>query len=906
MKERRGKQKNLNNLNIKNCTLILLFLLIIKLMAHSMIFRSPLNLLKSPGDSLDLFLRFIDSRLKQKYFNYVHERSLTIIKILDLLIILGSATMIGYFLISLASNQGYEALSFKLTIILTAISFIVTLTFIGLSIWLHYFKLIYSDLLLCVINTFSVVFLFEINVNNPALDQNPTLYFSYCYRFGLMNLMFVICYKTWFLKVFQVCFGSIYFQIRLSFTDPWSIAYNMILTAFCCFLFYFLEKQDKLAFKKMIESEKQNKSWKKILNTFPEGIAISKEDKNLVFINNSLKQLLNENEEENLKQVLFFQLKKKNPPNNSLSKFSSRESYQSANALFHNITKDKEDKELTLNEIFEAYANKMNAHQSLEKLERQKSFKLSFTGKMSMKVPKIEKNKFETFLSKLNDKFLEIKISTFTYESTGNAYIIIISDISENLKLRMLEDNKAFKNSLFASFTHEFRTPLNAFFLLSKTLLLQDSISETIKNEIIDPIVFNAEILHNLINTISDFVSINMQTFKLQKSILKFKDFMIENIKILSCLAKARDLKTELKLGRTLPDDIYTDENRIKQILFQFYSNALKFTTSGSIKVSAKVSKSSKDRIIISVKDTGIGMNEKDMGNLYRVINQHIDYMNYERIAGSAGASLGLTISNKIAKKLDKKPSSGIGFKNVFGKGMKFFFGIKNTQSSKKVSHLNLLRLSKTISLKKDGLKLGTTKLEVYSVENQSNLNSHENEEDGGRVNFSCLYKFPNARFINNKLGPLEDEKTMVDQENEKMKDCDHEPILIVDDDEFNIMAVTMLLKMNNMKCLAARNGELAIELIEEQCKIRENCCKRFSLILMDLNMPVLNGIEASKQLNQRFEENRLPWMPIVMCTAYGNDQALEEKFDSGIVEVVHKPIKFEVLRKVIEKWMKI
>lgn len=201
-----------------------------------------------------------------------------------------------------------------------------------------------------------------------------------------------------------------------------------------------------------------------------------------------------------------------------------------------------------------------------------------------MALPKNEKNRAESFITKLGEKFLEVKLSKFTYASHAKVYIIIISDVTENFKIRIMEDNQAFKNSLFASFTHEFRTPLNAMFLLSKTLMLHPNISEEIKNDVIDPIFFNAEILHNLINTISDFVAINLKTFKIYKNCFDLQETMKESVKVLKCLAKARKLEIDLKLSPSLPNQIYSDENRLKQILFQFYSNALKFTTSGNLK----------------------------------------------------------------------------------------------------------------------------------------------------------------------------------------------------------------------------------------------------------------------------------------------------------------------------------
>ena len=938
-------------------------------MAPSFSLKSPLMLFKSSMNSVNIMLRFIDARLKQKYFDYMHERSLTIIKILDVLIIVGSVTVIIYLILDLISGQGYESLDYDITLIVTIVAIVVIVIFIGLSIYLHYFKRIYSDILLCIINTFSIVFLFEINFDSPNLQEQPTLYFSYCYRFGLMNLMFVICYKSWLYKVFEVLFWLVYFNIRLEFNDPYSVIYNIILTLFCCSLFYFLEKQDKLAFKKMVESEKQNKSWKKILNTFPEGIVIVKEDKNIIYTNPSIKQLLNLNEtdDEKLKQVLFFQIKRKGP-SVSYSKFSN-ESNPSNNFLVNNL----KDKETSLNEIFDDFIFKRgtgtnNNKPSYEKLEKQKStiinnthmLKRALHSQISMKAQKTDKAKFEAFLSRLNDKVFEVKLSKFTYESSGQAYILILSDVTENFKLRMLEDNKAFKSSLFCSFTHEFRTPLNALFLLTKTLLLHDTIPETMKTEIIDPIIFNAEILHNLINTISDYAAMNMHNFKLQKNGFDFKEFMRENVRILTCLAKARNLQTELKLSRTLPDELYSDENRIKQILFQLYSNALKFTTTGSIKVSAKLSKTATDRIIISVKDSGIGISEKDSANLYKAINQQIDYMmNYERLAGSAGASLGLTVSNQIAKRLDKKPSTGIGFKSVAGKGTKFYFSIKNSQTSKKVSYLNLLKIAKNVSSKKESsFKKDHIEHNIVSDKTDLTRKMTESEEEENKIKFNKIYLFPEAKFlcpdspkfmsskrfvinkinafcsetnslvhksseipINNdtneanvisrtyKIGEIHKIDTMINgtidgKTDEANKQCQHEPILIVDDDEFNIMAITMLLKMKNYSCLAARNGQLAIELIEEQCKIRENCCKAFSLILMDLNMPILNGIEASKRLNQSFEDHKLPWMPIIMCTAYGKEAEVGERYDSGIVEIINKPLKVEVLTKLLERWI--
>lgn len=342
--------------------------------------------------------------------------------------------------------------------------------------------------------------------------------------------------------------------------------------------------------------------------------------------------------------------------------------------------------------------------QSIEKLERQKSFtvKTKFVPQLTMQnnLPKnlANKKKMELFTSKYGEKTLEIKLSSIIYESQ-QSIIIIINDITEGMRLRMLEDSKAYKNSLFSSFAHEFRTPLNGLFLMSNTLLMQEDIDIDIKNSLIKPIYYNAEMLLNLTNAVSDYTLMCLGTFKLHKKPFKLKEFFLQSIEFLSYLAHMRNIKVEMRFDEDLPEEIVSDESRIKQILFQLYSNALKFTSTGCITTKVKRDLTNPNKIIVSVKDTGIGMTDKDMQNLHKNINGELDYINYEKTShGSAGASLGLTVSQQIAKKLDFKPRIGIQFKSIFSEGSKFYFSIRNRSIQKKVSYLNLIELTKTVS----------------------------------------------------------------------------------------------------------------------------------------------------------------------------------------------------------------
>lgn len=521
-------------------------------------------------------------------------------------------------------------------------------------------------------------------------------------------------------------------------------------------------------------------------------------------------------------------------------------------------------------------------------------------------------------------------MTTFSYESQ-NGVIVIISDITEGIKLRMHEENKSFKNSLFSSFTHEFRTPLNALFLMSKTLLIQDTLSDEIKLGFIKPIYYNAEILFNLVNAISDYALMTLGKFKLEKSNFKVKEFFHETVEILQFLGKQKKLDVIMEFGPDLPDEIFSDAKRIKQVLFQLYSNALKFTFSGSIRISIEFINKPLEKILVSVADTGIGMTEKALNDLQKAISSHIDYMNYEKItSGSAGASMGLTVSNQIVKKLDYKPSTGIQFKSELNKGSTFSFCIKNKLLSSKVSRLSLFKANlSSKGEERDGSKTSKhylkltidenyrrteQKIRHSSLDNEIQLkiqretstpiplgqNILNSSHFSGETNQIYFVPSDDRLIVNPPKITLNHKSRFCSNNTQESNNCVHAPVLIVDDDEFNIMALSLLLKSKKIESLAARNGKIAIELIEQECNERKGCCEGFKLIFMDLNMPIMNGNEAIKTLNKNFNDGILPKMPIIVCTAYGDNQ----KIEGEIEEFTTKPLKVEIVNKLIKKWI--
>ena len=141
----------------------------------------------------------------------------------------------------------------------------------------------------------------------------------------------------------------------------------------------------------------------------------------------------------------------------------------------------------------------------------------------------------------------------------------------------------------------------------------------------------------------------------------------------------------------------------------------------------------------------------------------------------------------------------------------------------------------------------------------------------------------------------------------DKMVICRHPKILIVDDEEFNILGMQLLLSKKNIKADSAKNGEEAIEKIKNDYNRRKFCsCKQYSIIFMDVNMPVINGYEATKVLKNLMRKNEIPQIFIIACTAYDSPSEKLNCKLSGMDDYLSKPIQYNQLNDMIDKYFKI
>ena len=257
-------------------------------------------------------------------------------------------------------------------------------------------------------------------------------------------------------------------------------------------------------------------------------------------------------------------------------------------------------------------------------------------------------------------------------EQKEDAPKVMITLVNINAEIENLSLSKSIeeKDMILATVTHDMRTPLTAIkHTLQKIIELKDiNFTEGLLN-LLKGSVTSCELLHFLINDIIDAakliktgkVTLNVEQIDIGKVFTDIFTMMQSRFK-----EKGLDFFTHI--DGTVPDIIVTDSRRLKQIILNFLSNSLKFTTKGRVSLLAKMKKNSKSVIEIIVKDTGMGIKEAEQQRIFEKFFTSGGSLNKN------GVGLGLGICKKLASLLG--PNDQIYFRSKYKKGSKFWIRI--------------------------------------------------------------------------------------------------------------------------------------------------------------------------------------------------------------------------------------
>jgi signal transduction histidine kinase/CheY-like chemotaxis protein len=420
------------------------------------------------------------------------------------------------------------------------------------------------------------------------------------------------------------------------------------------------------------------------------------------------------------------------------------------------------------------------------------------------------------------------KRSIFLITIIGSVAIILGLIITFYVTRRVISTEAAFiqqsliaenanqaKTMFLATMSHEIRSPLAAIIGFSE-LLRKGIVSPEKMNSSIDSIHRNSQHLLQIINDILDITKI--EAGQLDIEILSTSPFSIldEFQSTVAVTAKEKNLGFKINYNFPLPRVINTDPVRLKQILFNLSSNAIKFTEDGGIDINVSFNKNN-DTLKFEVIDTGIGLTLKQQEKIFDSFTQ-ADSSTTRKYGGSG---LGLNICKLLAKKL----GGTISVESSLDHGSKFSFSIK------------------TGNISDDQL--------VYSLEN----NYHQNE---------------------NKINSLDPK---LDGE-----------ILLAEDSTDNQNLIEMYVTETGAKITIVDNGEEAVKICETQ---------QFDLILMDMQMPIMDGIEATKLIRLKDKKT-----PIISLTANAMKSDFDMCIDAGATEFLTKPLNTERFNLVLYRYL--
>lgn len=350
----------------------------------------------------------------------------------------------------------------------------------------------------------------------------------------------------------------------------------------------------------------------------------------------------------------------------------------------------------------------------------------------------IENKKTKKAQLEIHNKFYWLNASPFRdhENNISGAVLNFIENTDMMEKKRELQDsrrkekeaNKA-KSEFLANISHEIRTPLNAIIGASEILDSQDGRSKK-DEKFIGLLKDSALDLKDLINDLLDFAKLEAGQVNLDLARFSLKSLIKRVVDLYASQATEKDLKLRTSVDKDLPQYLMGDEFRIRQILANLISNAIKFTSEGHVELNVSSEydiRKNRYNVIFKVSDTGIGIKDDDVNRVFDKFSQ-ADGTITKRYGGTG---LGLSIVRELVDLMDGK----LSLESTYGEGSCFEFSVPLKPVSKKVSENKK-------ALKKSDLKIFKTKkqaeksLILIVEDNPSNIEilSHHLEE------FGCIY----------------------------------------------------------------------------------------------------------------------------------------------------------------------
>ncbi|EGW53626.1 hybrid sensor histidine kinase/response regulator [Candidatus Endoriftia persephone] len=539
------------------------------------------------------------------------------------------------------------------------------------------------------------------------------------------------------------------------------------------------------------------------------------------------------------------------------------------------------------------------------------------------------------------------------------------------------------KTEFLATMSHEIRTPLNG--ILPILEMLRETKLSAEQRQFVMTALNSTQLLLSIINDILDFSKVEAGKLELEFIELNVRELVEQVTSLMTNAADRRGLKLKHKVAPEVPRSARGDPIRLRQILTNLVSNAVKFTEKGGISVEISLRHASRTEVelLFAVRDTGIGMSEKHVNRLFRPFSQ----ADASTTRKHGGTGLGLA----ICKRLTELMGGRIGVKSVRGKGSLFWFvvplrksleevpsarrdlqGVRalilggDAEETDQIAHhmldwgmvveqsgdhydaLNKLKASATLGeswmyelvvIDVRGLVPNVIQLieDIRALPHMSGVEFLILSGDGAEVKklkkmgvdvllapfrrieierrvkriFDVQEGYGGSHSLPDDLIPRMPDETFTWDDNQAAKNIlsrnkdgekqtvQHTPlvghVLVVEDNPVNMAVVKKMLQRAGLTPVTAMDGAEALKMVGEE---------NFDVVLMDCQMPRMDGYESTEAIRNREEMNGLSRLPIIAMTANAMAGDRERCLAAGMDDYLAKPVKPSALENMLRQWL--